>query len=188
MEKIEMFSLSSFWSRSRQPLIILFLLWHFSGVLLWLSPNGPLKQKLITPFIGYLNYFGFWQGWSVFENPRTYNEYLTALVTFQDGSQKIWEFPRMEKMSIFDKMFNEGYRRWTNDCLSDINESYLWPDATRYIARLNRIDGNNPTQVSIIRHWIWIDPPEKAISKPLRTVDDGQETLCSYAISPEELK
>src|ERR1700678_1767353 len=85
------------WSRIRQPLILIFLVWHFSGVMIWLSPDCPLKQELITPYIGYLNFFGLWQGWSVFEHPRTYNEYVTAVIGFKDGSQKIWEFPRMEK-------------------------------------------------------------------------------------------
>jgi hypothetical protein len=180
--------LEGLWTRVRKPFILMFLLWHFSGVLFWLSPDCPLKQKLITPFIGYLNFFGMWQGWSVFEHPRTYNEYLTASVMFKDGSQKIWEFPRMEKMGIVEKMFKEGYRRWSNDCVSDVNDSYLWPDTTRYIARLNRSYSNPPVSVSIIRHWTWIDPPETGLDKPLRTADDGQETLCTNAISLEELE
>jgi hypothetical protein len=176
------------WSRIRRPLILMFLAWHFSGVLLWLSPDGPLKQNLIAPYIGYLNFFGMWQGWSVFEHPRTYNEYLTALVKFKDGSEKIWEFPRMEKMSITEKMFKEGFRRWTNDCVSDVNDSYLWPDATRYIARLNALPGNPTVSVAIVRHWIWIDPPETGIDKPLRSADDGQETLCTNVISERDLE
>ncbi len=183
-----MINLNDMWNRIRRPLILIFLVWNFSGVLLWLSPDNPLKQKLITPFLGYLNFFGMWQGWSVFEYPRTYNEYLTAVVAFKDGSEKIWEFPRMEKMSVTEKMFKEGYRRWANDCVSDVNDSYLWPDATRYIARVNRRTGNPPVSVAIIRHWIWIDPPEIGIGKPLRTVDDGKETLCTYAISEKELE
>jgi hypothetical protein len=179
------------WSRARHTLIILFLAWHFTGVLCWLSPDSPLKQKLIPPFIGYLNFFGMWQGWSVFEVPRTYNEYLTAKVAFKDGSEKTWEFPRMEKLNTVDKMFKEGYRRWANDCVSDTSDSFLWPDATRYIARINRDNGgsgNPPVSVSIIRHWIWIDPPEIGISKPLRTTDDGQETLCTQAIATKDLE
>ncbi len=176
-------------SRIGHALILLFLAWHFSGVLLWLSPDGPLKQKLIPPFVGYLNFFGLWQGWSVFEQPRTYNEYLTAVVRFKDGSQSTWEFPRMEKMNIIEKMFKEGFRRWTNDCVSDTTMSYLWPDATRYVARINnRNTGNPPVSVSIIRHWIWIDPPETGLGKSLRTADDGQETLCTNAISTKELE
>jgi hypothetical protein len=188
MRALQVNNLDSTWSRIRHPLIILFLAWHFSGVLCWLSPDCPLKQQLITPFIGYLNFFGMWQGWSVFEHPRTYNEYLTAQVTFKDGSEKTWEFPRMEKMGVIEKMFKEGYRRWGNDCVSDTNDSYLWPDATRYVARNNRRTGNPPVSVSIVRHWTWIDPPEKGIGKPLRTADDGQETLVTNAISPEDLE
>jgi hypothetical protein len=174
--------------RLRHPLIMAFLVWHFSGVLLWLSPDGPLKQELIPPYLGYLNFFGLWQGWSVFEHPRTYNEYVTALITYRDGSQKVWEFPRMEKMGIIEKMFKEGYRRWGNDCVCDKDQSYLWPDAARYIARANAHPGNPPVSVSIIRHWSWIDPPNVALKKPLRTADDGQETLTTCPISLEELE
>ena len=174
--------------RVRQPLIILFLVWHFSGVLCWLAPDNPLKQKLITPYLGYLNFFGFWQGWSVFETPRTYNGYLTAEVTYKDGAKKLWEFPRMEKMGLVEKMFKEGYRRWGNDCVSDVNDSHLWPDATRYIARQNMQPGNPPVSVSIIRHWTWIDTPDKGIGKPLRTADDGTEIVCTRAVTTEDLQ
>lgn len=180
--------ISGTWLRIRNVLVILFLTWHFSGVLLWLSTDCPLKQKLITPYLGYLNYFGFWQGWSVFEHPRTYNEYVTSVITFKDGSQKVWEFPRMEKMGILEKMFKEGYRRWGNDCICDKNDSYLWPDAARYIARLNMRPGTLPVSVSIIRHWVWIDPPETGVTKPLRTADDGQEILTTCPISVEDLE
>jgi hypothetical protein len=176
------------WVRVRIPLILAFLLWHFGGVLLWLSPECSLKQKLITPFVGYLNFFGMWQGWSVFEKPRTYNEYLTAEVTYRDGSKKTWEFPRMEKMNVVEKMFKEGYRRWANDCVSDTNMSYLWPDATRYIARINSSVGNPVVSVSIVRHWIWIESPETGLDKPLHAADDGQEILCTRSISIAELE
>ena len=155
---------------------------------MWLSPDSQLKQILIPPFIGYLNFTGTWQGWSVFEHPRTYNEYVTALVKYKDGSEKIWEFPRMEKMGIVEKMFKEGYRRWGNDCVSDVNDSFLWPDATRYVARVNRIPNNPPVSVSIIRHWTWIDPPEKGINVALRTADDGQEILCTREITAKDLE
>jgi hypothetical protein len=178
----------STWSRLRYPLILAFLFWHFSGVLLWLSPDCPLKQKLIPPFLGYLNFFGFWQGWSVFETPRTYNEYLTSVVTFQDGSQQVWEFPRMEKMSVVEKMFKEGFRRWSNDCVSDKDDAFLWPDTVRYIAKANTHPGRVPTTVSIVRHWTWIDPPATGINKPLRTTDDGQEVLYTSPISVKELE
>jgi hypothetical protein len=171
-----------------QALILVLLAWHFAGILLWLSPACALRDELIPPFLGYLNFFGFWQGWSVFEKPRTYNAYLTAVITRQDGSQATWEFPRMEKLSIIDKMFKERYRRWTNDCVSDPNMSYLWPDAVRYIARLYRCPDNQPVSVSIVRHWIWIDSPAVGLDKPLRTADDGQQILCTCAISAKDLE
>ena len=176
------------WTRLREPIIFAFLLWHFSGIVLWDCPACPLRDQLIKPFIGYLNFFGLWQGWSVFEKPRLYNGYLTAVVQFQDGSRRTWEFPRMEKLGLVEKMFKERYRRWANDCVSDVNDSYLWPDAARYIARLYRRPENPPVSVSIIRHWAWILPPEKGLEVSLADRDDGQETLYQGKISMEDLQ
>ncbi len=172
----------------RESIILLGLCWHFAGVFLWDSPDCQLKTQMIAPFINYLNFFGLWQGWSVFEKPRKYNEYLTATLTFGDGSQRTWEFPRMEKMNIIDKMFKEKFRRWTNDCLSDVNLSFLWPDAARYVARINRTDHGYPTAVSFIRHWTWMDPPGKGICPSLRNTDDGQETLYTAHLSAKDLQ
>jgi hypothetical protein len=177
-----------FWTKWHQPAILLFLLWHFSGVLLWDSPDCPLKDKLITPFLSYLNFFGLWQGWSVFETPRTYNEYLTADVTFKDGSRGTFEFPRMEKLNLAEKMFKEKFRRWANDCLCDESMSYLWPDAARYVARQYKGQGTPPVSVTLVRHWIWIDPPDIGLTKPLRTTGDGEQKLYTCAIDAKELQ
>ena len=163
-------------------------MWHFCGVILWLSPACPLRDAMLKPFLGYLNFFGLWQGWSVFESPRKYNEYLTARITFEDGSQRSWDFPRMEKMGVIEKMFKEKYRRWTNDCVADETKPFLWPDAARYVARRNRNQTNQPVTVAIIRHWTWIPAPEIGLGKPLPTTDDGQSTLYTGKISPEDLK
>lgn len=176
------------WTKLREPIILFFLMWHFSGVILWLSPACPLRDAMLKPFLGYLNFFGLWQGWSVFESPRKYNEYLTAQITFANGSQKSWDFPRMEKMGVIEKMFKEKYRRWTNDCVADETKPFLWPDAARYVARQNRSQTNQPVKVAIIRHWTWIPAPEIGLGKPLSTTDDGQSTLYTGKISPEDLK
>lgn len=171
------------WTMIREPIILLFLFWHFTGVLLWLSPQCTLRDSLLSPYIGYLNFFGLWQGWSVFEKPRAYNGFLSAEIKFQDGSKQEWEFPRMEKLGFAEKMFKEKYRRWTNDCVSDESKTYLWPDAARYIARLHRSPGKRPVEVSIVRHWEWIAPPGQSKSTNI----DGQNTLYKGTISAEDL-
>ena len=174
---------SYMWTMIRESITLLLLFWHFTGVMLWLSPDCTLKSSLISPFIGYLNFFGLWQGWSVFEKQRAYNGYLTAEVKFQDGSKTEWEFPRMEKLSITEKMFKEKYRRWTNDVVSDESKAYLWPDTARYIARLHRSPDKQPVEVAIIRHWEWIAPPGQSKSTNI----DGQNTLYKGPISAEDL-
>ncbi|MBX9719868.1 MAG: hypothetical protein K2X81_00610, partial [Candidatus Obscuribacterales bacterium] len=174
------------WKKIREPVILFFLAWHFAGVILWLSPQCPLRNQLLMPFIGYIKFFGLGQGWIMFDSPRNYNGYLTAVISFKDGQQKIWDFPRMEKLGIVEKMFKERYREWTNDFISDESRPYLWPDAARYIARLNNDPKDPPVSVSIVRHWIWIKPPEQGIDAALSTVDDGRKILYTGTISPED--
>lgn len=177
------------WQTSYKTAVSLFLVWHFTGVTLWICPPSPLQEQLIQPFIWYVNYFGLWQNWSVFVSPRTINYYLTAFIRFKDGTERTWEFPRPEKLGIVEKMFKERYRQWGTDAVNDDTEPYLRPDAARYIARLHNSDpANPPVGVALIRHWTYIPPPEEGLGKPLPDDDDGQDVIYEAEITPGDLE
>jgi hypothetical protein len=171
-----------------KTVVSLALVWHFSGILIWLSPANPLQEQLIGPFVWYLNYFGLWQSWALFVSPHMVNYYMTAMVKFRDGTVQTWEFPRPEKMGYLERMFKERYRQWGVDALNSDAESYLRPDAARYIARLHNTDPNNPpVRVCIIRHWTYIPPPEEGLGKPLPAEEDGQEVIFDTDVQPGDL-
>ncbi len=180
--------LASMWQKVRIPVISIFLVWHFTGVILWLCPNSLIRHRLLSPFIGYINFFGLWQGWSLFDNPTKVNYYLTALVTFRDGTEKIWAFPRMDKLPILAKMHKERYRKWAHDVLNDERNSFLWADAVRYVARQNYNSHNPPVAVCLVRHWSRIPPPKEGLGKPLPDADDGQSVLYMRDVTAEDLK
>jgi hypothetical protein len=165
-----------------------FLIWHFAGIGLWLCPPNPLQERLVEPFIWYVNFFGLWQNWSVFIAPRTVNYYMSALITFKDGTQRDWEFPRMEKMGILEKMYKERFRQWGTDAVSDDSMPLLRPDAARFIARLHyKNPSNPPVAIALIRHWTNIPPPEDGLGKPMKESDDGQQIIYQTEVSPSDL-
>ncbi|HEY9713631.1 MAG TPA: hypothetical protein V6C72_09180, partial [Chroococcales cyanobacterium] len=103
-----------------------------------LSPNSLWRDRLLHPFAPFLGGLGFWQSWNVFApDIRKDNFHLLAVVSYNDGRQELWEFPRQEKLSGLEKMRAERFRKWANDRVRYVHFPYLLPDAARYIAHLH---------------------------------------------------
>lgn len=176
--------------RARYQILISVLLFlHFTGVILWILPASSMQERLVQPFIPYINYFGLWQNWCVFVSPHTVNVYMSADIKYKDGSVSSWEFPRMDKMGILEKMYKERYRQWGTDAVSDDTMPMLRPDAARFIARLHNTEaGNPPVSVRIVRHWTYIPAPIDGLGKPLPEEEDGEEVVYDGDINPEDLR
>ncbi len=164
-----------------------FIIFHIFAVTTWLLPPCPFKQAtflLVTPYMAGL---GLWQTWSVFApDPKTWTAYLTARVTLQNGEQREWEFPRLEKLDYVTRVFKDKYRKWANDCVNDTKNSKVWPDTCKYIARQFTDKDNPPVSVSLIRHWQYMNLPElKPIEGDLPRRyhgKDGESILYTYKI------
>jgi hypothetical protein len=148
-------------SAAWRPVITVFLAFHIAAILCWCSPFDTALisrgKNLLQP---YMVWSGLFQHWKMFSQLRRINDYLTANVTYQDGSSKVWEFPRLEKMGYFDKLIHERWRTFANEYLRDDAQAGLWPDAARHIARLNNRSGNPPVHVALVRNWSDIPPPD----------------------------
>src|ERR1700677_1715516 len=98
------------------------LLTYFVSVFIWISPEGPFKEAMlyfIKPLIGATS---IGQSWAVFApEVRDDNYHETALICFEDGSVKIYEFPRMEKLDYLQRFRREKFRKMFLDCMP-------WPD------------------------------------------------------------
>jgi hypothetical protein len=90
-------------------------------------------------------------------DPLSINYRLHAQVFFQDGSLKIWEFPRMEKLGYFERYGKERWRKWRERVRQDAYAS-IWDDAARYIARLHNTPTNHPVRIVLVRQWDSIPP------------------------------
>jgi hypothetical protein len=62
------------------------------------------------------------------------------------------DFPRMELLNLQDRFFKERYRKFVENLQEDLNAS-LWPDAARFIARVNNDRPVPVKMVLLVRYW-----------------------------------
>jgi hypothetical protein len=163
-----------------------FLLFNILAISCWALPlNNPLVssfRKLVRP---YFIWSGLFQSWDMFSpDPKRVNSYLEAIVIYEDGSSELWSFPRMELLSSNERYAKERYRKFEENLQND-QYSGLWPDAARYIARLNNQKTSPPKTIMLVVRWSEIIP------RTDDKYDRGQwnsNIFFTYDVQPEDLK
>jgi hypothetical protein len=163
-----------------------FLIFHIIAISCWAIPiNTPLTDACKNFLRPYFVWSGVFQSWDMFSpNPKSKNVYLEAVVIYKDGSTRMWTFPRMEMLSLTERVFQERYRKY-EEILSSNQFSDLWPDATRRIARLNNYGASPPRRVMLVLRWSDIIPREDG------GYDRGPwnfDVFYSYEVKPEDLQ
>ena len=153
--------MNSAWHKVRTFVLSAFICWHLFCLFVWVSPPFPQQEQLATLVRPYFMFFGLWQTWKVFApDPKDWNVYMSAIIVLQDGTTKTWEFPRMDKLSLWERMKQERFRKWANDSVNDEKNAVIWNDTAIYIARLNNSDpANPPVAVTLLRNNSWIQAP-----------------------------
>lgn len=149
-------------SRNARIALTAFVAFHLFVIVIWSMPlDIALVVQAREAVKPYVLWTGLFQKWDMFApDPSKLNNYVAATLTYRDGSRSEWEFPRMENLGYVDKYFKERYRKYACDNLRLDARSALWPDAARYIARLNTSNAANPpVEVDLVRHWSEIAPP-----------------------------
>lgn len=162
------------WSRVRKPIIWTFFIFYFAIMLLESLAPFKWRTAIHAPLQPFLSYSGLWQNFQVFSpGPRQKNLFLTAEIKFADGSTESWDYPRPEKMGFLEKIARERYRKYGHDHLFYDDESFLWPDFCRWLARQFTDKGKRPVTITLIRHWAEIPPPsEESLAEPLPPEDE----------------
>jgi hypothetical protein len=174
------------WRIARQPIISLFILFHILTMVLWVTPPFPMYWSILPPFRQYICVIGFWNTWTMFCHPKTWNLYLTANVTLADGTIITWDFPRMEKLDYWTRAQKEHYRKWAHEYINEEEYKFAWPEACRFIAR-NLPEGTaRPVSTQLVRHWTWIQPPPGA-GQP-QPKGEYEYAFYTYNYEPEDLK
>jgi hypothetical protein len=149
--------------KSWLALLTVFILAYYVPVLFWLFRDYPTPDESIPPpqfpFKGALEancmkamvFFGSVQCWSVFSplvNHKVYHE--TAVITYEDGASKIYEFPRMSKKSYFERFKHEKLRKIFGDCIPWPGYENFLPSVSRYLALSNCNPQNQPAMLSFV--------------------------------------
>lgn len=164
----------------------LFIGFHLLAITCWCLPIDtpllPLCRSIVRPYFLWAELF---QSWDMFAPvPKGANTYLEAELRYKDGSRKTWKYPRMEEMSIREKLFRERYRKFA-DNLERGELDDLLPDAARYIARMNSSPGNPVKTVILIQRYSFIVPHSDGtyVPEPWQS-----HVLLGYGVRPEDLK
>jgi hypothetical protein len=149
----------------------------------WLGLEG-FKDK-ITPLV---TVFGFNQNWSLFSpDIRPINLHSLAIISFADGSLKLYEWPRMDKSDIFTKTVKEKYRKMLNDCLPWEEYRALWPAQANFVCRANFNPTNPPESLLLSYFWTSVPPAKLWFGRSTIQEHDKQKNYFVYQVQPEDI-
>lgn len=175
-------------SGAQEKWLSLLLCFYLSSLVVILSPESLLRERLCRPLKPIMEVLGLWQSWIVFAPElRRSNFHVLAGITYDDGSMQLFEFPRQERLTGIEKMRAERFRKWSKDRVSDPHYSFVLSDAARYIARLHADPLRRPLYVDFFSLSAPIPPPANGLVKPLP--DHTQlRTFFVYKVQPGELQ
>jgi len=158
----------TFRQRLRKPLIsALIVLILYCGSL-WILPDSAGRSTLLEPFTPVILYIGLCHKYTMFApNPKNINLDIDAKVTFSDGSTTVWQYPRIERLGLYERIQKERFRKFGIDHLKNDDHRLLWPDFARWVARINDSGGRHPVRIELERNWADVPPPAVGIGSAL---------------------
>ena len=184
--------------RANRVVISAFILFHLVVIISGAIPEGLFLVKdlhlggLLTTLNKALAHYsapiGLNVGWSMFApDPMRNNTYVDAEITYRDGRKHIWSFPQMQELGYYDRYVKERYRKFATERLWVEENSMLWPDAARYVARLNAKPSNPPQTVKLVHYWFEIPPPPPPGEQP-SPEHLGRNIFFVYTVKPGDLQ
>jgi hypothetical protein len=162
-------------SKSKKIFISVFIVFNF---LVMVRVHLPLNTKffkfIYRPIDSYLSFFSIFQDWRMFApNPSRINVFLSAVVTFDDGSQDTFFLGQGESDSFLSRYsYGERLRKVSSEAIRMDSHKFLWPDTARYALRKvqARSGKKKPRRVELYRHWDQIPDLRQTMRPHLYTV------------------
>jgi len=165
---------------------------YFSIAIVSLLPKSPLQTRLNRLMSPICQAFNLSQNWKLFSpDLREINFCSHALIEFEDGTTKLYEFPRLEEMSGFEAYRRQKLGKLFQDSMPWPDFSLFWPDVARFIARANYDAGepsNPPVQVSLAYYWISVPGMDKFEKQSDLREPNRLFTFFIYRVKAEDLK
>ncbi|QQR58907.1 MAG: hypothetical protein IPG59_05275 [Candidatus Melainabacteria bacterium] len=162
-------------------------------VVSWLQDESPIKEKM-TPYTWPAMVFFEWvQHWSLFSpGVRNINYHETGIITFEDGSTRLYEFPNMQKMDHWERFKHEKLRKMFLDNIIWTSMGWKWaqPPVCRYLANCVADAKNQPVFVTMIWNNIPTPPPDPKNWTELTKLPQHafKEVTIFYPVAPDDLK
>lgn len=184
--------------RERTPLqkgvISAYLATFLIVVSAWVFPDqiAPDKWQLTRFTWPVMATMGWVQCWTLFcPTPRDINVHANALIQFKDGSTKIYEFPRTQKMDLFTKFQREKTRKLFVDNMCWPSTSMpLLPSISRFIAKANDDKTNPPDTITLMVNNHLTPPPDPAkwVFRDELPEHTYKSLLFTYKVQASDLK
>jgi hypothetical protein len=168
----------------RRGVLSLFILFHVIVIICWAVPLNTLLFATVRGRVApYMELSGLSQSWDLFSpSPLSENRRVEAEIIYEDGTSRIWKFPMPQDFGYVRRYFGERTHKWVDSLRLDAN-STLWPDAARYVARLNNDTTDRPRTVKLVRQWSEIAPPGSGQAEPWK-----QQVFFTYAVASKDLQ
>ncbi|BDI28161.1 hypothetical protein CCAX7_002120 [Capsulimonas corticalis] len=177
------------WAAFGRVAITVFVVWHLFALVVWaLAGTSEVARQGMSIVRPYMTLTGLNQGWLMFApEPYKLDVYVETVVHYADGSQRVWDYPRMDQLRYDDRYRSERYRKYIEVAHQE-GFSYLWHSMATYAARINNDrPGSRPVSVDLIRHFrVLPDIQTTAPGAPPPPM--GVYKFYSTDIQPEDLR
>ena len=171
--------------------ISLLIFCYFFCICVWIAPSSQLRSALLKKVAPILTVTGLEQQWNLFgPEVRKINLHGMAIITFADGSMKLYEFPRMDKLDIWRRLKREKMRKMFVERIPTDNHRDFLPAICRSIACANANPDNQPVEITLAYNWCNIPPPDPEHWAPRESLPehDRHQTLCVYRVKTGDLQ
>jgi hypothetical protein len=189
----DLFLSNETWQKVRKPIISTSLFCLLYSFILYLLLPNEVIARLLEPFQKFLSFFCLYQGYGVFSpTPSIRNSHMVAIVFYEDGASRLFALPRLNRVSLLNKLTEERYRKFLEDNLPNPSNSSIVDDVARFVARkcdvFRSADGgsrNSPKLVILANYYSDVPPIHQQKPNPRHF---NVKVLCSYRVTEDDLK
>ncbi len=136
--------------------VVFFLIAHAISL-----SHYPGYEEAMIPYVRrYASFFGLEQNWSMFSRLRKANGHSIAVITFADGSAKIYEYPRFDLMDQFSHFQFEKRRSLFCEFLPGRWGRKYRPASVRHLIWCNENTKNQPEIVTLVYNYVDVPAPD----------------------------
>lgn len=151
----------------RQFLLSVLIIAYFAIAIVQVSPGESVPKsafeacsdpaaEFVRPIV---SMFGLRQRWNLFApDIRKMNFYPTALITFDDGSQKLYELPRVNLLPLEQRFLRHRIMRFVSDCWAQPQYRHYFPFGARFLSRAHSYSLNQPSMIEFYFNYCDIPP------------------------------